>query len=263
MQKIFNNILVPVAIGRKTEQTIETAIAFANRLGCNLHLLFIEKKSLFPLFEKSKNNAATKARIHELREQFAPDMKDDLRLFTAFQNKGMQNAVMRYAQLYEIDMIIAGREWRRYGFNDNRDDAIFHCPIVTIPNETYLRQWKIIVLPIENFLPVNKIRVAVCLARHFEATIHLVVMERSNSCDCIDCMKKAFRVLKDNTGLPVVCNVIPGKELGQVVRQYARSVRAGLILMNPGSMTIGHGLLSRLFPGWIKDEVKAPVIKMG
>lgn len=267
MQKLFNNILMPVRLDRRTDTAVSTAIAFANQLDCHLHLLFIQAKPLFSWFAHKRNDARRKFKAHELRERHDHELKKGLKLFSVFQHVDADSALSRYASTHDIDMVVVGEELKRYGGSDNHFSADWladsmHCPVLTVKSYPEMSSFKTIVLPIEGALPINKIRVAVYLARYFEASIHLVAMGNSGSYEEMACMKRAFQVLKNNTDLPVVCNTLQGNDLRDIAFRYAQSVNAGLIMLNPASRPAWHGFLSKIWPGR-KEEPKVPVITVG
>jgi hypothetical protein len=267
MQKIFNNILVPVLLNGKTGQILESAIQFSNRLDCHLHLIFVSKQSIFTSFTRQASEEQVKAEIHSLQQKYSFMMKKGLKLFTAYQKPGAESLLEKYVERQEIDLVLSSVDLKSYVFKNihfpaGGESTMIHCPILTIRAYQDISECRTIILPVSNYLPVQKIRVAIYLAKHFEAEIHLVVAENHKSGDEIACMKRAFKILKDNTGLTVVCNSIPGKELAQVVSKYAGSVKAGLILMDPGAQSPFQRILTRIIPKWTQQELKVPVITM-
>jgi nucleotide-binding universal stress UspA family protein len=267
MQKIFNHILVPVHFSRKSDTGIHKAIEFANQMGCHLHLLYVDEPSRLDwwrrLFhtEKKRPLAEKQVRLFELREQYHRQMKPGLRLFASLQEGNMERSVAEYAELYSIDMILVMQERSRQKMNVSRLAGQTHCPVLSTRFDPDLRRMRIIVLPIGSHLPVNKIRVAIWLAKEFNAAIHLLSLEKKRSAeDEFSYMKKAFRVLKDNTDLPVVCSTLPGQSLATITVEYAYSVKAGLIIVNPGTESVFPASVSRLFSRFMVSDAKVPVI---
>jgi nucleotide-binding universal stress UspA family protein len=271
MQKIFNHILVPVHSSRKSDSGISKAIEFANQMGCHLHLLYINEPQRFHwwhrLFYNRRKQFHVKGqvRLFELREQYHKKMKPGLRLFASLQEGNMERSVAEYAELYNIDMILVTQERSMHKLNVSRLAGQTHCPVLSTRFDPDLRNMRIIVLPIGSHLPVNKIRVAIWLAKEFNASIHLLslekkVMREGTREDELSYMKKAFRVLKDNTDLPVVCSTLPGQSLATISVEYAYSVKAGLIIVNPGIESVFPASVSRLFSRFVVSDAKVPVI---
>lgn len=267
MQKIFNHILVPVYFNRKSDAGIEKAVAFANQMECHLHLLYItgtvKYSWLHRLFSgrRAKTDPAKQVRLFELREKYHKQMKQGLRLFASLQQGSMERSVAEYAQYYNIDMILVSPERGKQKLDVSRLAGQTHCPVLSTRFDPDLRNLRIIVLPIGSHLPVNKIRVAIWLAKQFNAAIHLLALEKKGTGEQeLSYMKKAFRVLKDNTDLPVVCSKIPGESLATISVEYAYAVKAGLIIVNPGTESVYPISLSRLFSRFMVSDSKVPVI---
>jgi hypothetical protein len=266
MQKIFNNILMPAAQNRKTDEAIEKVIEFANQMECHLHLLFIIKPSFFSLFSKQKIEAEKRMKIFKLKEKCSEGLIKGLKLFISFQEGDADRIVSKYCETNAIDMILVCGELKRYSFftddiNSGKLAGNIKCPVLTIKSYPDVRIFKSIVLPIGDFLPVNQIRIAIYLATHFNASIHLVGLEKNGRVsENVEYLKKAFGVLKNNTDLLVVCNTISGKNLANIAAQYAKSVNAGLIMRKPEPKSVLPGLINRLFSRFVVNESKVPVI---
>jgi hypothetical protein len=267
MQKIFNHILVPVHFNRKSDAGIENAISFANEMECHLHLLYVsvpEKNGwLHRLFggRQAKADPAKQVRLFELREKYHKQMKAGLRLFATLQQGDMEGSIAGYAEVYNIDMILVTQDRGIQKINISRLAAQSHCPVLSTRYDPDLRNMRIIVLPIGSHLPVNKIRVAIWLAQQFNAAIHLLALEKKGCKEeQLVYMKKAFRVLKENTDLPVLCSALPGQSLASITVQYAYSVKAGLIIVNPGTESVLPVSAGRLFARFSVSDSNVPVI---
>jgi hypothetical protein len=227
----------------------------------------VTRQSLFSPFIRQAKEEEVRKKIYGLQQKYSFLMNKGLKLFTTYQKPGRDSVLEKYAERQEIDLVLASLDLKRYVFSKiylpgGTESRTVQCPILTIKSFPDISECRTIVLPVSNYLPVQKIRVAIYLAKHFDAEIHLVVAENNKSAEETACMKRTFRVLKDNTGLTVVCNSIPGKELSEVVSKYAGSVNGGLILMNPGSRSPLKRFLFRLVPKWTHQELKIPVITM-
>ncbi|HEX2630044.1 MAG TPA: universal stress protein [Chitinophagaceae bacterium] len=271
MQKIFNHILVPVHSSRKSGAGISKAIEFANQMGCHLHLLYINEPPRFHWWHKlfyntnKRLHANGQVRLFELREQYYKHMKPGLRLFASLQEGDMERSIAEYAEMYSIDMILVTQERSMHKLNVSRLAGQTHCPVLSTRFDPDLRNMRIIVLPIGSHLPVNKIRVAIWLAKEFNASIHLLALEKKGARegtreDELSYLRKAFRVLKDNTDLPVVCSTLQGQSLATISVEYAYSVKAGLIIVNPGTESVFPASVSRLFSRFMVSDANVPVI---
>lgn len=267
MQKIFNNILVPVVLNGQASQVLEKVAAFSNKLECHLHVIFIFRQPLLSGWISRRNENNVKATIHRLHQQYSFLLKRGLKLFTTLQRTGTESTLEKYLEVHEIDLIMVNADLKSYVFRNmrsvtNSSSHLMHCPVLTVKSFPDLNECHTIVLPINNQLPVQKLRVAIFLAKHFEAQIHLVAADHDHAGESIACMERAYRVLRDNTGIEVFCNRIPGKDLSTIASRYAGSVNGGLMLMDPGAMSPVQRILSRLVPTWSQPVMNVPVITM-
>jgi hypothetical protein len=266
MQKIFRNILILVTRDIKTDRLVEKAIEFANQLECHLHLLFIIKTPFFSFLNKQKKETEKKIKVLKLKEKNRERLIKGLKLFICFQRNDIENRILKYCEANEIDMIVACGELKRPGFFASNIKAgklagSINYPVLTIKSYPDVQQLKTIVLPIGGFLPINHIRVAIYLGNHFNASIHLVGLEKNGGLnEDLEYIKRAFRILKNNTELPVVFNTISGNDLADAAVQYANSVNAGLVMMNPVSESVIPGFVNRLFSKFVNKKSKVPVI---
>lgn len=263
MQKIFHNILMTVDVGKKTNEAVSTAIDFANHLECHLHLLFIDKRSFFSFATLKQLESDKKRRIKELKERCQKEMHVGLKLFITRMGQDTKNTIAAYIENNEIDMVLADEEFNQLVFAKKGSKQSFgvSCPVFTIRPRHSMQQFKTIVLPISSCLPINKIRVSIYLAMHFDAAIHLVALEKKNLInDGIAYLKRAFQLVKENTELSITCATLSGKNLFNAASQYASGVNAGLIVMNPGDEMQAPGFVNRLFSKIISKETGVPVI---
>jgi len=274
MQKLFNNILVPLCVNGRSNGAIEKAIQFANQLQCNLHLIGISAGSSFvhgnDRIILNRNGyqglAEKKFKLAELQTKYCQLLDKGLMLSIYFGKGEPEETISTYAALHHVDLVLMVNDQRRFSFlppviNANRLAGKTNCPVLTLKSDPILSGLKIIVMPVGKSLPINKIRVAAYLAKHYDASIHLITREKNALMyEELAYMQKALQVLKDNTDLPVKCKTLSGESIGNIALQYAQEVKAGLILVNPGSESSLPGLLNRLFSRFVFNESKIPVM---
>jgi nucleotide-binding universal stress UspA family protein len=274
MQKLFNNILVPLSINRKADVAIEKAIQFANHLQCNLHLIGIPsvpslvqgKQRIFLNRNGTQDVAEKKCKLAELQTKYCQQLDKGLMLSISFEKGEPEAIISTYAALHQIDLVLVVGERKKFPFlqqviNANRLAGKTNCPVLTLKADPVLDGLKIIVMPVGKSLPINKIRVAAYLAKHYDASIHLITREKNLLMyEELAYMQKALQVLKDNTNLPVKCKTLVGESIGNIALQYANEVKAGLILVNPGTESFLPGLLNRLFSRFVFNESNIPVM---
>jgi hypothetical protein len=270
VQKIFNQILLPVTVPDLNSGAIEKAAAFANQMQCHLHVLCITVPSRpdpnwirFIKPAARRTHSILPSQVGSLIEHGPHLMGKGLKFITSFKEDNIVQAIRAYTRMHNIDLILicnevapftASKETRLTG-----DLASYiNCPVLFSSAVPSIEDLKIIVLPVDEVLPVNKIRIAIYLASKFNAVIHLLAMQskKVNYGD-IDYLKRAYAALKENTSQPFVCQVLQNKNPGRAAVDYARSVHAGLVVTHPlktGSFLYGvKSFFKKMYPG--KREV--------
>ena len=271
MQKLFNNILVPVIAGNANDTTIEKSIEFANQLQCHVHLVGVDSIPLLKTPWIRKNRGLRKSvyqsnQLSDLQNKYGKDLEKGLTLSTHTTNGNTEDALASFISLHKIDLVLIDGERNGFPFlknsiNASRLAAQANCPVLYLQSNPALSDLKIIVMPVGRSLPINKIRVAAYLAKLYCASIHLVTREKNGLMyEELAYMQKALQVLKDNTDLPVKCKTLSGESLGDIALQYAHEVHAGLILINPGQESFLSGMINRIFSRFVFNESKIPVM---
>jgi nucleotide-binding universal stress UspA family protein len=263
MEKIFNDILLPVDIRSCNDDDMIKAIEFANRLQCNLHLLYIINTAFFPASKMRK--AEVKKRMNDLQETHAQGLKEGSILFAGMREGDPESVITHYAITNAIDLVLYHETHNSFVIkktvNVRKLAGKINCPILSIKSHRVLLDHQIIVLPIGKALPLSKMRVVIYLARHFCASIHLVsVGESANNNDDLIYLQKAYRLLKDHTELDVICNVVEGVTIGDIAVNYASSVNAGLVVVNSGAESVMSGFINKLFSRFVYNQSKVPVM---
>ena len=270
MQKLFNNILLPVSLDSHALPIIEEAVEFSNQLNCNLHLIvtadisFSFIKTAF--YNKDRYEFEIRKALRELHERVNFKLKEGLVLWTTYGSGDIQKLIADYSFQHQIDLICLSHKKKSIPILSNElDPSILsdksNCPILTLKHFPVEARKKNIVLPIGQSLPVNKLRVASYLGRSFDSTIHLVSCKnKDNPPDEFTYLGKAYRVLKDYTDIPVVCNSFEGKNLNEIAFDYAKKINAGLIVMNPDPKPFFQGFINRLLSGFYYNNPRIPVL---
>jgi hypothetical protein len=248
MQKLFSNLLVPVSFNRYTCQSVENAIALANRLECNLHILYTLRTNVFRGWFHSQR----KKRVSDIQQQMRARVKPGLLMQAVFTEGSPYDEVKNYVLSQEIDLVWVQRQtqpfWSStFGFDPEKLAVEADCAVISDHGSEGLKNCDKIILPVGPSVPVNGVRVAVYLARQFKASIHLV-------CDTFQeeqlaSLQRTYHLLNDNTDITVVCNTFHNSNFHRSVLNYAQSVEAGIIVANPA-----YRKKENVFGKWIRRE---------
>jgi len=270
MQKIFNNILLPVSLDGHCNPVIEEAVEFSNHLRANLHLILTSESTLSFLknafHDREEYEMELKSTLKQLHDNTSHKMIKGLTLFTSYGIGDIHKLISDYAFDHNIDLICLSYKKNPIAIFSNELNASSlaersNCPVLSLKAFPFEFGNKNIVLPIGQSLPVNKLRVVSYLGRNFSSTIHLVACKAPGKTpEEFTYLGKAYRVLKDYTNLPVVCTSFEGKNLNEMALEYAKKINAGLIVLNPDPKPFLQGFWSRLLSGFNVNNPRIPVL---
>lgn len=270
MQRLFNNILLPLCLNNQAIKVIDDAMEFSNQLRCNLHLIFTPDPGLSFLkaafYSREQNEYDIRRALKEIHSKVEKKLQKGLVLWTSYGSGNIQKLLADYSLLHNIDLICLSHKNNNISkLLDNLNVSILadqsNCPILSLRNFPKGSESKTIVLPIGESLPVNKLRIASYLGKQFHSTIHLVAFKnKDNGPDEFSYLGKAYRVLKDYTEVPVVCSSFEGRNLNEIAFDYAKKINAGLIVINPEPKPFISGFFKRLFWGNNGNNQTIPVL---
>ncbi|MBS1565271.1 MAG: universal stress protein, partial [Bacteroidetes bacterium] len=251
MKKLFSNILVPVDVNTPSEFVIREAIELARPFECNVHLLFMlpdpGRRYTNPA-SWFRNDDDINQRILKLYSEYILHLPPPLRLYTAVEKGRQETSIINYAIKNHIDLIILGRApqflaagWFMHS-GINRLSKKTGCPVLTLQSRANLDSVRNIVMPVgSSFLPIRKLMFATYLAKKYNSRLHLVTLSGNQpdpNPDSNAYLLKAYRLIRDNTEVPVECRMLPGENIATMTLQYARDVKADLIVINPGKESL-------------------------
>lgn len=273
MKKLFSNILVPVDVNAPSAFVIREAIELARSFECNVHLLFMlpqpGRRYTLPR-TWFKNEEDINQRVLKLYSEYILHLSPPLRLHTAIEKGKQETCITNYAIKNHIDLVVLGKThpffsagWFMHS-GINRLSRKTGCPVLTLQSRANLDSIRNIVLPVSaTFLPLRKLMFATYLARKYNSRLHLVTLsgnhaEPGGSNNAY--LLKAYRLIRDNTEVPVECKTLPGENIATTTLQYAKDVKADLIVINPGKESLLSGFINRIFSRFLFNESRIPVM---
>lgn len=274
MNKLFNNILVPVEFSKQTSQVVGKAVMIANQFRCDLHLVFVENGGMADadkhLVEVLTEGELTDydVKMQALKAEFLPLLEDGLQLLTVMHKGSREQYIISYALQHSIDLIMVEKPRSilpmRFSrsFNINRISKKTGCPVLTVKGTAELEAIRNIVLPVDAHLPLRKVMFASYLAKHFNARIHLIALSEPGDDDVEKkaYLYKTFQLLRENTNLSIECHTVHGGNIADTTLQYATEINADLIVVNPGKEMLLSGFVNRLFARLLFNESRIPVM---
>lgn len=279
MVKLINNILLPLDLDHHpSEQVVEQVVQLANRFQSDLHILLVDDNSLVPqvaegkIFGSRKNGNKNGHTEAWLKENFTHLLEDHLSFLVSTSSGHAEQMILEYSIKYKVDLVVIGKSNRTilgglfHTISINRLARKTQSAILVVHEKPALQQIKNIVLPVHEHLPVRKIMFASYLARAFSSKIHLIALTPRYPRNTVEetlYLSKTYQLLRENTNLAIECQTIPGENIADATMEYARQVKADLIVVNPGKELLLSGFINRLFARFITSESKIPVMTIG
>jgi K+-sensing histidine kinase KdpD len=269
VQKLINNTLVPIDFDSNWEPVLEQAIHMANHFQSDLHVLLIKSAILASSARKANEKKRNEEITSFLTEKYAHQLDAGLS-FRVSSNHGLaEQAMEEYAICHQVELIVIGRTHKTllgglfYSISINKLARKTKAAILTVRDTITWEHIKNIVLPVNGYLPVRKIIFATYLARMFNSRIHLIGLTKRHAAvppeDSLY-LHKTHQLLKQNTNLSIECHTMAGENIADTTLEYARQVKADLIIVNPGKELVLSGFLNRLFTRYITNESGIPVL---
>jgi len=118
MQNNLYNILVPVDFTQRDKWAIAKAIELANALHCNIHLVHVVSKNVFPLltveaahfypYNYTADLKNAQDRLHEMKEAYKQHLCGKGQIEISVLNGNEQEELAKYTRLYQMDMLVKG-----------------------------------------------------------------------------------------------------------------------------------------------------------
>ncbi|HYC38894.1 MAG TPA: universal stress protein [Chitinophagaceae bacterium] len=277
MVKLFTNILLPVCLNNDIVARTQQAVRLANQFHCNLHLLhFAAPRALEAVRTKvcralgiRVTKAAIRQKLAMLRLECARELNPGLLFQTDVVTGDPLEGMTEYIQKNGIDLIMVYADIYHLHPDLFRPDSelcqlLPHHAIMSLDQCAAVDQTKNIVVPVGSALEVNKLRFAAYIADQFSATIHLVAIPPgSGSTVNFGYLEKAFRILRENTHLEVICRTLDGSHANRRLINYAESIMGAMVISStrdlPGIRKRGFWKLRRL----LRREAAPPLLAVG
>ena len=238
-------MLVPVA-QEDEEGIVQQALHMAGCLQCQVHLLY-------NIPAAHREEGELKAAIRE-RHPFlsGPGISLEINTDAVFPER----QIIDYSKRHAVDLILLVKK-KKAGHSQLRTDADVDrivdktlCPVLTVSGQPALSSLKNIVLPVGDHLPMRKLLFATYLGRTVNSTIHLVAPTHSNDATMAvgvrNNLQKCYRLLRENTNLSIECQASPVENLAEAAWDYAKKIKADLILTSPGKESMLSGFWNSL-----------------
>lgn len=279
MQNNLYNILVPVDFTQRDKWAIAKAIELANALNCNVHLVHVVSKSVFPLltveashfypYDYTSELKYAQERLHDMKDQYKQHLcgKGEIEISVLCGNE--QEELTKYTRLYQMDLVVKGLSKFNFLHRIISSVSISNLankttmPVLAVRASGLVSHFKKIVLPLhDNNIPIRRIRLAALLGRYFKSTIFVVSLRKENNEPEIPIISQTLEVIQSLTTIPVQSIMLEGKNLATTTMKFSKKINADLIMINNKHDYYLPGLWNRLTKRLLSYDSKIPVITM-
>jgi nucleotide-binding universal stress UspA family protein len=240
MPAAVDNILIPVDFSLNTELAVKKAVELAGSDETVIHLLHVipPGKKTRPQFRQwvaERDLSQWKYTI----QQSGPHIHVRTHIL---KGTSVQQTIIDCIGMVHPNLIIIGKQkgHRRWLLSDGVSPDIIakrsNCPVLTVKPGSIDNRPRLIVLPIQGFLPERKLEWAVLLARRFKAQVHLLAVgEEAGPKDGMlsQTFLKAYHHLREKLHHPVEYSADTRHNPAKAALSYAELVMADMILVNP------------------------------
>ena len=264
---MFRTILLPVDFEINTEMAVKKALELSDPGQTVIHLFHVQKPTMpwnsiwgSEIFQADGENQVPSKLIQwkRLIEENYPDVKVVADLVYSMK---IEKSIIEKAKEIKADIIVIGKHshhnwltFRNTVYPNNIAKATGY-PVLTFKPGSIYTKLRSIVVPVGPEVPQRKVDLIISLKQKFRITIHLVtVISKKQNANKFSgySLLETYRYLKDIVQCPLDHEVLHGENVAQSAFEYAKSIKADMLLVEPESET----KLSSFPSKHIIDELK-------
>ncbi len=268
MLQSFNNILLPVDLSWKTETAVAKAIELAGSHESVIHIMHVAdpKTKMGSFFREDK-----KTKLDMCKQTIEHAVPGSLVNTYLIRGKPIEKMIIQVAKAAQPQLIILGRHANRSWFPFKKSISPSniaketHSAVLTIQPGAFLHKIRSIVLPIRSFIPTRKVEMLFPLVNNKGTTIYLVSVMNEEAADmdyssASHALIETYRLLKEEANCQIVHKLIRGNNLARTLLQFAESVNADILLLNPDESRIWSMTGPRDFSDLLKRQSSLQVM---
>jgi len=264
---MFKTILLPVDFEFNTEMAVKKALELSDPGHTVIHLFHVQRPSMpwssmwrNDIFDRDGEDGLPYKLLHwkTLIEENYPDVKVSADLAYSL---NIEKAIIEKAREIKADIIVIGKhsshKWLTFMNTvfPNHIAKATGYPVLTFKPGSIYTRIRSIVVPVGPEIPQKKIDLILALKQKFRITIHLVtVISKKQNANKFSgySLLETYRCLKEIAQCPLDYEVLHGENLAHSAFEYAKNIKADMLLVEPESET----KLSSFPSKHIIDEIK-------
>jgi len=266
----FKKILALIDFSHVSKHTAEEAALIASKFNSELHLLHVSPGSAPPYlslpgtyFFRTRETDEELYRLNKYKlEKIKIELENrySLSVRTHEEKGSLMEIVKNCIHRLQINLVVVGARKKTglkeiiFGSVANSIIRLVKTEVLCINPESNCKKLKKIVIPVGEFIPKRKIRLAYELARKFAANIHLITLGKNvnSNGENYNALMSTYRYIRDLTNIPIECKTVAGNNLAEATLRYVEKIGADLILINPG--------MESKLSGWVGEIVNHSTI---
>lgn len=264
---MFRTILLPVDFEINTEMAVKKALELSDPGQTVIYLFHVQKPAMpwssiwgKDIFQADDNDKIPYKLLEwkRLIEENYPDIK--VITDVAYSQK-IERAIIEKAKEIKADLIIIGKHSHHKWLTimstvfPNNIAKKTGYPVLTFKPGSIYTKLRSIVVPVGPEVPQRKVDLILALKQKFRITIHLVtVISKKQNANKFSgySLVETYRYLRDIVQCPLDHEVLHGENVAQSAFEYAKNIKADMLLVEPESET----KLSSFPSKHIIDELK-------
>lgn len=188
MNPFFDNIIVPVDFGEKTETIVKQAYRIAKLMNCDITLLHVFSKKSSVSYQNNSEiseyenfDAELETKMRRLASLYADKYEIEIRY--AIESGEVSQKIVEFSAANRARLIVLGRTGRihkgdKYAIGNNTAMIIrqSRCPVISI-NEEIRKEFSTILLPLDLSKQIHhKINIAIQFSRFYGALVKVIAI---------------------------------------------------------------------------------------
>jgi nucleotide-binding universal stress UspA family protein len=269
------NVLVPVDFSNVSRLAIAKAVELVNTFNGNIHLVHIVPVHGLPLIDPQTGTVLAYSctvdmeyagkKLKQLKDYYQNHICSGNKIEISVLHGNVQEKLREYISRYEMDLIIKGLS--RFNLLQRISSTVSinnlvrktNIPVLTVHSSGLICHFNKIVLPLHDDIPINRIRLAATLGRHFKSTLY-VLSVRDDARHHVQLLHQTLEVIKSITAIPVQSIILEGKSLAKATLEFSKKINADLIMVNSKSEFCLPGLWNRITDNLLSYTSKIHVL---
>lgn len=252
------NILVNIDFTRKNKWAIAKSIELANSFNCHIHLVYIGD---------GRDSRGALNQLLEIKNYYKGHLNKEGSIQISMIHGNKYDQICHYINKYRMDIVVEGLS--RFNIFKRMLSSLFisrlaqrcQVPVLAVRSSGLVYHFKKILLPVNDQIPVNQVKVAAMLGRQFKSTIYLLSLKGRQSDEYyLRILNQTLELIQSITTIPVQSIILEGKSLAEITLKFADKVNADLIMVNPVGDIRLSGFWNRLRNKFFSFKSRRPVI---